>query len=309
MGNVLIVGGTQDPEVQRVCKEVRVRGGKAIRLDTEAFPQDARLSLFDGEVRVERRKLPPIQSIYLRNLNCYALASKHSQELTTRPYGLMAQYGEKRALLTSLLLGFHDAGVPMINTFEANAQHSRKPYQLHLLREAGLPVPRFIATNDPRAARGFVRRVKQAIYKPLAGGATVRDVTTEDLSGERLAALSAAPVLFQELIHGVSVRAYVVGQRVAAAAEIHSPELDYRLEETEVLPTSLSAAETQAAVAAAKVCRMPFTGVDLIRRQNGFTVLECNPSPMFAVFEEKTGLNVAHPLAGLLLGSAKYLPA
>jgi hypothetical protein len=30
-------------------------------------------------------------------------------------------------------------------------------------------------------------------------------------------------------------------------------------------------------------------------------VLECNPSPMFAVFEDKTGADVSGPLAALLL--------
>ena len=42
-------------------------------------------------------------------------------------------------------------------------------------------------------------------------------------------------------------------------------------------------------------------GVDLIRRRDVFRVLECNPPPMFAAFEHKTGLDVASPLARLLL--------
>ena len=50
---------------------------------------------------------------------------------------------------------------------------------------------------------------------------------------------------------------------------------------------------------------MRVTGVDLIRGPRGFKVLECNPSPMFAVFEEKTGLDVAGPLADYLLELAR----
>ena len=46
---------------------------------------------------------------------------------------------------------------------------------------------------------------------------------------------------------------------------------------------------------------MAFSGVDLIRTAQGFKVLECNPSPMFAVFEKKTGLDIAGPLAAFLL--------
>jgi glutathione synthase/RimK-type ligase-like ATP-grasp enzyme len=46
---------------------------------------------------------------------------------------------------------------------------------------------------------------------------------------------------------------------------------------------------------------MAFTGIDFIRSPGGSTLLECNPSPMFAAFERKTGLDVAGPLADYLV--------
>jgi glutathione synthase/RimK-type ligase-like ATP-grasp enzyme len=131
----------------------------------------------------------------------------------------------------------------------------------------------------------------------------VRLVEENDLTDERLESLAAAPVLFQEYVPGTPVRAYVVGRRVPAAAEIISPEIDYRRQEDAVIPTALSREERAAALAATRACGMQFTGVDLIRMPKGFRVLECNPSPMFGVFEEKTGLDVAGPLAELLLST------
>jgi [lysine-biosynthesis-protein LysW]--L-2-aminoadipate ligase len=125
----------------------------------------------------------------------------------------------------------------------------------------------------------------------------VREVQDEDLYDERLAALVHAPVLFQELVEGVSVRSYVLDGKVVGAAEIRSKELDYRRDEGGVAPTSLNEMEESAARTAARVCRMGFAGVDLIRTRQGFRVLECNPSPMFSVFEKKTGLDIAGPLA------------
>ena len=101
--------------------------------------------------------------------------------------------------------------------------------------------------------------------------------------------------------HAESVRAYVVGRRVVGAAEIHSPEIDYRQDEHDVIPTRLRGDEQRAAIAAAKACGMAFSGVDLIRYPGGVKVLECNPSPMFYVFEQKTGLDIAGPLARLLI--------
>ena len=47
---------------------------------------------------------------------------------------------------------------------------------------------------------------------------------------------------------------------------------------------------------------MAFTGIDLRRRDDGsFAVLECNPSPMFAAIERRTGATpVSDAIARLL---------
>jgi hypothetical protein len=47
---------------------------------------------------------------------------------------------------------------------------------------------------------------------------------------------------------------------------------------------------------------MAFTGIDIRRRRDGsFALLECNPSPMFAAIERRTGASpVTAALAGLL---------
>ncbi|NIA15043.1 MAG: hypothetical protein GWP08_13300 [Nitrospiraceae bacterium] len=282
-------------------REIAARGGRAVLLDTSAFPEHVRVTFSPEGVRVHRRKLPLPGAVYVRGLACQPLSPHLDEELRERPRGLMAECREKRAVLESILLHLRSLGVPLVNPPEANAQHGRKPYQLELLRAARAPVPRWIATNDPVAVRRFVREVGDAIYKPLGGGATVRSVEQEDLSDERLSTLAYAPVLFQEHVRGVSVRAFVVGRRVVGAAEIHSPEVDYRRDEQEVVAVRLTAEERRAAVAAARACGMVFTGVDFIRHDTGFSVLECNPSPMFAVFERKTGLDVAGPLADYLL--------
>ena len=302
MALVLIVGDSKDAQVERVARQVRRRGGRALICDTRAFPEAAFLSLGDGEVVWRRGRLSEPSAVYLRGLGASPLAPEFEQDLATRPRGLLAQCEEKAALLASMVLTLQACGVPLVNTLEANAQHRRKPYQLELLRARGLPVPRYLCTNDPRAARRFVREVGQAVYKPVAGGATVRKVEPEDLAEERLSSLATAPVLFQEYVPGVSVRAFVVGRRMVAAAEIRSSELDYRRDEHAVVSTRLTVGERAAAIAAARACGMAFTGVDFIRHPRGFTVLECNPSPMFAVFEDKTGLDVAGPLAAFLVG-------
>jgi len=299
--SIVIVGGVADPQVVRVRHEIRARGGDSLHLDTAAFPEELSLSFREGVVSAGGAVIEPPRVVYVRGLACHPLMPSLDEELVARPRGLVAQCDEKRAMLESLLLDWERRGARLVNGLEANAQHSRKPYQLQLLGAKGLPVPQWLATNDAGAVRAFVGEVGTAVYKPLAGGATVRLVEEGDLSTKRLAALAAAPVLFQECVAGVSVRTFVVGGRVVAAAAIESPELDYRRQEDGVEPTCLSADERRAALTAAGACGLRFTGVDLIRGPDGFKVVECNPSPMFAVFEEKTGLDVAGPLADHLI--------
>lgn len=122
------------------------------------------------------------------------------------------------------------------------------------------------------------------------------------MSAERLARLAAAPVLFQAEVPGTNLRVYVVGGTVVAAYEIVSDELDYRGAETEVRPMRLTPAEADACRPPATACEMPFTGLDLRRGPDGrLVVLECDPSPMFAGIQRRTGTEpVSDALAELL---------
>ena len=301
--SIVLLGGSEDPQIRRVATALEARGATSHVLDTACFPERDRLAMSEGGARHLGRLLEAPRAVYVRGLASHPLMPSLAQLFEAHPRRVLSAMEEKRALLESMLLTWQAQGARLVNSPEANAQHSRKPYQLALLQRAGLPVPPWLATNDANALREHLAIWGSAVFKPLAGGATVRRVTEEDLAPERLEQLAAAPVLFQKCITGVSVRAYVAGDRVVAAAEIHSEELDYRRAEGDVYPTRLSASENAMALLAAHTCRMPFTGVDFIRSSDGTWLLECNPSPMFAVFEEKTGLDVAGPLADLLIAA------
>jgi len=300
--SVVIAGSAGDLQVRRVAEAIGERGGDALLLDTVRLPGHGRLSLLcGGETRLDGRTGRRPRSVYVRGLAWHPLAPCFTEDVETRPRGLIAQCDEKRAWLESLLLRLERGGARLVNGLEANEQHSRKPWQLDLLASRGLPVPSWLATNDPAEVRRFVKAVGRAVYKPLAGGATVREVQPADLEAERLEALSLAPVLFQQYVEGTPVRVYTVGGRAVAAATIASSAVDYRSDDATVTATRLTAGERRVAVGAARACGMAFAGVDLIRGAGGPVVLECNPSPMFAAFERHTGLDVAGPLAALLL--------
>lgn len=298
---ILIIAGENDPQAARVGREVRAREGVVVYLNAPEFPEHTRLSLSVDGVALGNRMLPLADAVYVRALGWHPLSPGFATELKKRPHGLVAQCDEKRAVLESLLISWQRRGVPIVNPPEVDAQHSRKPAQLQMLVDAGLPVPRWLATNDPKAVRRFLREVKRVVYKPLAGGARVQELTPADLTTERLSGLDLAPVLFQELVSGTPLRVYVVGRHVIGAAAIHSDAIDYRGRETAVEPVRLTRDEHRASLAAARACGMAFAGVDLMRTAAGFYILECNPSPMFASIEQITGMDVAGPLADYLL--------
>jgi glutathione synthase/RimK-type ligase-like ATP-grasp enzyme len=273
------------------------------RFDTSAFPESVMASIEDGTLRLGRAALQIPESAYLRGLAFHPLVPGSETQLDERARGWIAQCDEKRAMLESFLLLLARSGTRLVNTLEANALHSQKPLQLALLRRARIPTPRSLATNDPAQVRRFVREVKRAVYKPLAGGATVQELTPADLREERLAALALAPVLFQERVDGTAVRAYVVGRKLVGAAKIEAGTLDYRSDAgATITPINLTKAEQKAILQSARVSGMTFAGIDFIRSANSCYVLDVNPSPMFAAFERSTGIDVAGPLARLLAG-------
>ncbi|MCC6142581.1 MAG: ATP-grasp domain-containing protein [Candidatus Hydrogenedentes bacterium] len=294
----LIFAGAQDAQAKRVLKEMRRIGGRVRLFDTNTFPGSPAASIEEGALRLGRAAMLIPHNAWLRGLAFHPLMPGSDGNLALRPRGWIAQCDEKRAMIESLIRLLALRGTRLVNSLEANALHSQKPLQLALLHRAGVPVPRSLATNDPAAVRGFARTLKRVVYKPLSGGAEVLELSAEDLTEARLGSLATAPVLFQEYIAGLAVRAYVLGRKVLGAAAIEAATLDYRADEAAALrPVKLTAEERSVMIRSATASGMHFAGIDFIRQTKGISVLDINPSPMFAVFEGRTGIDIAGPLA------------
>jgi glutathione synthase/RimK-type ligase-like ATP-grasp enzyme len=312
-----IIGGANDPQVVAVGDHLRARGVEPVVLDLARFPGAGGLSLLDGVPTVGGVDIQAVPAWYLRSaplpLPFQPLDEEPGpprdttvEEVLTRSRRSYAAGRERRSFLFSFLGALERAGAVFVNRPVLLGQHFLKLDQLERLRRAGVPVPRTLATNDPQAVLEFARgSCERIVYKPVAGGGFCRRISEEDFAPQRLRLLANAPVLFQEEIPGRNLRVYVVGYRVVASYEIVSEELDYRGSETAVLLTPLSDEEGEAACRAALACELPFTGIDMRRRRDGgFAVLECNPSPMFSGIERTTGdRSVSRALADLLVAS------
>ena len=108
---------------------------------------------------------------------------------------------------------------------------------------------------------------------------------------------------FVEEAKGKDVRAFVVGDQVVASMERHAPEGSvianlYR----GGTATNISLDETsqKLAVAAAQAFEASFAGIDLLKTNNGMTVLEINISPGFTI-AEITGVDVANRIIDHLI--------
>ncbi|HET8674528.1 MAG TPA: alpha-L-glutamate ligase, partial [Blastocatellia bacterium] len=117
-----------------------------------------------------------------------------------------------------------------VNDRSADEAAHRKPYQWEVARAVGLRLPRTLVTNQPEAARAFIREVGvgrtifKAFLASLEAWRETRLVEQGDV--EKLDLVRYAPVIFQEYIEGVDLRVTVVGDRMFAA-EIDARETSY----------------------------------------------------------------------------------
>ncbi|HEY8491718.1 MAG TPA: ATP-grasp domain-containing protein [Dehalococcoidia bacterium] len=298
--SVGVVGVPGEPHAAFVLERLAARGVRPLFIRTSPEASAPQLVLEDGRARYGDVDLDGVPVFYLRTLYVGLLMREDEPDWYTE----YAADRERQGAWVSWLR-MAAARSLLVNPAEANELHRLKPYQLHLLRDAGVPVPATLVTSDPEALRRFWSRHREVIYKPVAGGALANLLREEDLTEDRLEALSLAPVLFQEYVPGRDLRVYTVGGEVVAAGVIHGNGVDYRAGEgrIDLVRPEPAAAELAVRAAAAAGCR--FCAVDMKQAPDGRTVvLECNPSPMFLGFDRKAGACVGERLVDYLVAKA-----
>ncbi|WP_049921661.1 ATP-grasp domain-containing protein [Halopiger djelfimassiliensis] len=306
---VLLLGPGSDPQLTAVENELEQRSVETTVWDADEWPDDGSLTVRqDGattRLAVGDTAVDPssIHTVYLRNFALNPRLPDYRDRLEERPFALINQLREYQAVVESMLAHLADRGVRLVNPLDTLDIHRQKPWQLSVLGGAGIPIPNTLTTTDPDAVRAFADRVDEVVYKPVGGGGYASLLTDDDLTDDRLELLSNSPVQFQERIEGEDIRLFVVGGEVVAAARIVSDELDYRTEDHDVEridPASLETDLERAAVETAAALDLSFAGVDIVAGADRFCVLEANPSPMFAAFDDLAGTDVAGALAEFL---------
>ncbi|EDM79249.1 hypothetical protein PPSIR1_03893 [Plesiocystis pacifica SIR-1] len=307
--SIVVVGSPDDLHVQSVTEGLRARGHEPYVFDTQRFPEEMTVSLGEqgASIFVDGQQIARPAAVYLRSLyqspGAYGVdADKAMQDNWRRT---LLAFRERSTLMSAVLLRWEEAGTAVYNSPRASANIT-KPFQLALLRDAGLPVPRSLWTNDPEAVRRFHAEVGDCIYKPVAGGARTRKLEAKDLEADRIERLSAAPVCFQELLTGDDVRVYVIDDQVICALRIVTDEIDFRQAEERIEAIEISDEVKDQCVRAAKLVGLRYTGMDIKAGADGnYRVLELNASAMFRGFEGRANVDICGPLCDALIAQTK----
>lgn len=308
MRRVGLIGPPDRDELIRLAIRIEERDGEAVFLDSRSDPE---IEIAPGSVRACGEVLDDLVAAYVADLGI-------------RPYQVTAEDGgpdqeasrsalsaSRRHLATwNALLARLATRARIVNPPVTHDLHGLKAWEAAAYARQGLPVPITVATNDPErlVALAAEHPGKQWITKGLIGGLGYTEAFDPPESAAAAQKIVAGgPILVQEKVEGLNLRAYIVNRELVGAAEIISAsgeEIDSRRGLKRVKAVELPEEARRHAVAAAARWGMSFAAVDMIfdPAQDRYVLLECNSAPFYVGFERLTGIDVSSRLAAHLLG-------
>jgi glutathione synthase/RimK-type ligase-like ATP-grasp enzyme len=314
---VLVVTNRDDLTADWLLVELRRRGAKFARFNTEDYPHEVALSwsangaatlgLPDGDI-----ELREVHSVWFRRPLAPQVTDDVDQELATWAAR------EAQEALDGI---WRTLDSRWVNHPDANLLAGCKPEQLRRAYRSGFDVPATLVTNDAARLRDFATHFGTLVCKPLYDGwipATEEDrvfwTSRFDLAGtDSLNELGDEPYLFQALVpKRYDVRVTVIGDEAFAVAidsqgDVES-EVDWRRGDVEALVHRIEELPAEVARQCVKLVAaygLAFGAIDLARRPDGgYTFFELNPNGQWAWLEGKTGLPLRSRLADLLLEHA-----
>ena len=165
------------------------------------------------------------------------------------------------------------------------------------LAQAKLPTPDVRVVQTPGELAAAFAALGQVVAKPVYGSL---GIGVERVDQARAAALLAerGALYLQKFVGGarLDVRAFVVGDRVEAAVARQARDGDFRTnahQGAHARAVTLDGDAAAIAVAATRAVGLDYSGVDLLVRDDGPTVLEVNGTPSFRGIYEITGRDMA----------------
>lgn len=305
-----LLGSPQDPHLQSVGSALERLGAEPLLIDTTTFDTARAYAFAETTLSYAGETLDDVNAFWLRNVLSpvpYVYAEDGRYRLYDDWHQDYMENREKHAFLLGFLLALQAQGKVLVNPADQGVD-TVKPYQLFRLKQAGLPTPRTLVTNDVDAVREFMAIVGPVVCKPVYGGAHCERVEGPVL--DRLPLIARSPAIFQEEIKGVDVRVTAVADQILSVVEIASEGVDYRAgvaygQAGTYTPVELPAHVRAMCFKAMEVSGLGFSGIDLKRTARGeYVIIELNYSPVFYGIEQVTGHPISEGLARYLIACA-----
>ena len=166
------------------------------------------------------------------------------------------------------------------------------------LARAGIATPEARLVQTDEQARAALAALGDVVVKPVYGSLGIGVERVDDAArlDELLEARGA--LYLQRYVGGAAldVRAFVVGDRVAAATARQPRAGDFRGNASQgstARPIELDERAQAVAVAATRAVGLDYSGVDLLVGERGVEVIEVNGTPSFRAIYEATGRDMA----------------
>jgi len=220
---------------------------------------------------------------------------------------------EELVFRMDMLYKLERSGFYMVNPPEA-IEHCVDKYDiLAILEDAGVPVPRTVATeNVAEALKAFKELGGDVVVKPIFGsrGMGATRVVDADIADTVFKAITFhhGVIYLQEFVpHGHSdIRAFVVDGRVIAAMRrvAEGWKTNYS-RGARPAPTTLSAEFEELAVKAAKAVGCKVAGVDILEGPDGPKIVDVNSQPGWKGLQVVTKVNIADEIVNFMLSELK----
>ncbi len=318
---ILIITRTNDATADHAICRLKDRNIPYLRLNTDTFgAENIALrfpNVYDSILSVggESVSLRKIRGVWLRRLSKPKAENVAGEEERT--------FAESELDFTlRWLINTLGNFCPVLDC-EARLYEARNKFnQLTIAEDFGFSIPATLVTNDPVAARDFVRQHEAVVIKSVAGYGRQAEgggfytsytkLVTPDIL-ERFEDVRYAPVCLQEYIgKEFELRITVVGQKVFAcridSQATERTEVDWRRydPETPYSAYPVSRELSGQLIAMMAYYRIRFASFDFVFTPDGRTIfLEMNPATEFLWIETDTGMPITDAIIDVILEGRK----
>ncbi len=280
----VFTSGKDDWNVQRLEEEIKKRG-----IDCVTFPLSELVVRLAGKPRVSCRgqDLEKFDALIVRWV----------------PKGSAEQLFFRMDALHRI----ENLGVRVMNPPISIERCADKFYTNSLLEDAGIPtLPTVVAEKRSDAMKAF-EEFGDVIVKPLFGslGAGMLRITDRDLAYRTFSALEFGRCVYyiQKFIHhnNQDIRALVIGDKVLAARRIGASWKTNVSAGAKVEPYELSDELREVALKSSELLKCEYAGVDIIKNEDEFYVIEVNAIPGWRGLQSVTKVNIAEKIIDYLV--------